>query len=83
MERRPLDLSKADISLITAIVTPILSRLVNKALNQQLPPLLIINSTANIAQEALSATPKSPSPPAPVAPTIPSLKPKDVSLFHP
>jgi hypothetical protein len=46
----------------------------------------IINSTANIAQEALSATPKSPSPPAPhalVIPTPPSVKPEDISLFHP
>jgi hypothetical protein len=83
MERRPPDLSKADISSIAAIVTPILSRLVDEALNQRLPPLPIINSTANIAQEAPSATPKSPSPPAPVAPTAPSLKPEDVGLFHP
>jgi hypothetical protein len=86
MERRPPDLSEADISSIAAMVTPILSRLVDEALNRRLPPLPIINSTANIAREAPSATPESPSPPAPYAPIAPttlSVKPEDIGLFHP
>jgi hypothetical protein len=86
MERRPPDLSEADISSIAAMVTPILSRLVDEALSRRLPPLPIINSTMNTAQGAPSAEPETP-PPAPpdsYAPaTLPPLKPEDVGLFHP
>jgi hypothetical protein len=76
-------LTAADIHIIVQIVHQVLDeRMTN---NNTIP---IVNSTANIAREAPSASaePASPSPPAPyapVTPTLPSWKPKDVGLFHP